>query len=112
MNRADVSDAGGLKSASSGLGALNRDHPLVRHVQQNVGIQDPGQATQYTQHGVNLLNEQVDKDPKGTDHCWAASQEEAVPVIIVVSRVLESEICLVYKIKNHVPVTIYVLFWL
>jgi hypothetical protein len=28
-------DAGGLKSALSGLGGLNRDHPLVQHVQQN-----------------------------------------------------------------------------
>lgn len=59
------SDAGGLKSTLSSLRALNRDHPLVRHVQQNAGIQDPDQATQYTQHGVNLLNEQADKDPNG-----------------------------------------------
>lgn len=59
------SDAGGLKSTLSSLGALNRDHPLVRHVQQNTGIQDRDQATQYTQHGVNLLNEQADKDPNG-----------------------------------------------
>lgn len=28
-------DAGGLKSALSGLGGLNRDHPLVQQVQQN-----------------------------------------------------------------------------
>jgi hypothetical protein len=59
------SDAGGLKSALSGLGGLNRDHPLVQHVQQNAGIQDPDQATQYTQHGVNLLNEQADSNPQG-----------------------------------------------
>jgi hypothetical protein len=58
-------DAGGLKSALSGLGGINRDHPLVRHVQQNAGIQDPDQATQYTQHGVNLLNEQADSNPQG-----------------------------------------------
>jgi hypothetical protein len=57
--------AGGLKSALSGLGGLNRDHPLVQHVQQNTGIQDPDQATQYTQHGVNLLNEQADSNPQG-----------------------------------------------
>jgi hypothetical protein len=57
--------AGGLKSALSGLGGLNRDHPLVQHVQQNAGIQDPDQAAQYTQHGVNLLNEQADSNPQG-----------------------------------------------
>jgi hypothetical protein len=58
-------DAGGLKSALSSLGGLNRDHPLVQHVQQNTGIQDPDQATQYTQHGVNLLNEQAASNPQG-----------------------------------------------
>jgi hypothetical protein len=60
------SDAGGLKSALSSLGGgLNRDHALVQHVQQNTGIQDPDQATQYTQHGVNLLNEQANSNPQG-----------------------------------------------
>ena len=58
-------DAGGLKSALSSLGGMNRDHALVQHVQQNTGIQDPDQATQYTQHGVNLLNEQADSNPQG-----------------------------------------------
>jgi uncharacterized membrane protein YgcG len=28
-------------------------------------IQDPDQAIQYTQHGVNLLNEQADSNPQG-----------------------------------------------
>jgi hypothetical protein len=37
----------------------------VQHVQQNNGIQDPDQATQYTQHGVNLLNEQANSNPQG-----------------------------------------------
>ena len=60
------SDAGGLKSALSSLGGgLNRDHALVQHVQQNTGIQDPDQATQYTRHGVNLLNEQANSNPQG-----------------------------------------------
>jgi hypothetical protein len=60
------SDAGGLKSALSSLGGgLNPDHALVRHVQQNTGIQDPDQATQYTQHGVNLLSEQANSNPQG-----------------------------------------------
>jgi len=57
--------AGGLKSALSGLGEMKRDHPLVQHVQKNAGIQDPGQAAQYTQHGVNLLNEEADSNPQG-----------------------------------------------
>lgn len=60
-----TNDAGGLKSALSSLGSLNRNHPLVQHVQQSAGIQDPDQATQYTQHGVNLLNEQADSNPQG-----------------------------------------------
>jgi hypothetical protein len=60
------SDAEGLKSVLSSLGGgLNRDHALVQHVQQNTGIQDPDQATQYTQHGVNLLNEQANSNPQG-----------------------------------------------
>ena len=58
-------DGGRLKSALSGLGGLNRDHALVQHVQQNAPIQDPDQATQYTQHRVNLLNEQEDSNPQG-----------------------------------------------
>ena len=58
-------DAGGLKSALSSLGGLNRDHALVQHVQQNAGIQDPDQATQYTQQGANLLNEQANSNPQG-----------------------------------------------
>jgi hypothetical protein len=58
-------DARGLKSALSGLRGLNRDHPLVQHVQQNAGIQDPDQATQIAQHGVNLLNQQADSKPQG-----------------------------------------------
>src|SRR6185437_15394262 len=49
---------GGIGSILSGLGGLNKDHELVRHVQQNTGIQDPEQAKQYTQHGVDILNEQ------------------------------------------------------
>jgi hypothetical protein len=46
-------------------GGITRDHALVQHVQQNTGIQDPDQATQYTRHGVNLLNEQANSNPQG-----------------------------------------------
>jgi hypothetical protein len=55
----------GIGSILSGLGGLNQDHELVRHVQQNAGIQDPEQARQYTQQGVDLLNEQSNSNPQG-----------------------------------------------
>jgi hypothetical protein len=56
---------GGIGSILSGLGGLNKDHELVRHVQQNAGIQDPEQARQYTQQGVDILNEQSKSNPQG-----------------------------------------------
>jgi hypothetical protein len=56
---------GGIGSILGGLGGLNKDHELVRHVQQNSGIQDPEQARQYTQHGVEVLNEQSKNNPQG-----------------------------------------------
>src|SRR5215213_2867731 len=62
------SGSGGIQSMLSGLvggGGLNRDHELVRHVQQNAGIQDPETARQYTQHGVDILNEQSRSNPQG-----------------------------------------------
>jgi hypothetical protein len=49
----------------SGLGGLNRDHELVRNVQQKAGIQDPETARQYTQQGVDVLNKQSRNDPQG-----------------------------------------------
>ena len=55
----------GIGSILSGLGGLNKDHELVRHVQQNTGIQDPEQARQYTQQGVDILNEQSNNNPEG-----------------------------------------------
>ena len=54
-----------IGSILSGLGGLNKDHELVRHVQQNTGIQDPDQARQYTQHGVDIINEQSNNNPQG-----------------------------------------------
>jgi hypothetical protein len=58
----------GIQSMLSGLtggGGLNHDHELVRHVQQNAGIQDPETARQYTQQGVNILDEQSRTNPQG-----------------------------------------------
>jgi hypothetical protein len=60
-----TSGGGGIGSILSGLGGLNQDHELVRHVQQNAGIRDPEQARQYTQQGVDLLNEQSNSNPQG-----------------------------------------------
>jgi hypothetical protein len=58
--------SGGIQSMLSGLGGgLNHDHELVRHVQQNAGIQDPETARQYTQQGVDILNEQSKSNPQG-----------------------------------------------
>ena len=63
------SGSGGIQSMLSGLtgggGRLNRDHELVRHVQQNAGIQDPETARQYTQQGVNILDEQSRTNAQG-----------------------------------------------
>jgi hypothetical protein len=57
--------SGGIQSMLSGLGGLNRDHELVRHVQQNTGIKDPEAARQYTQQGVDVLNEHSRSNPQG-----------------------------------------------
>ena len=59
------SSGGGIGSILSSLGGLNKDHELVRHVQQNAGIQDPERAREYTQHGVDILNEQSNNNPQG-----------------------------------------------
>ena len=59
------SSSGGIQSMLSGLGGLNRDHELVKHVQQNAGIKDPETARQYTQQGVEVLNEQSRSNPQG-----------------------------------------------
>ena len=59
------SSSGEIESMLSGLGGLNRDHELVKHVQQNAGIKDPETARQYTQQGVEVLNEQSKSNPQG-----------------------------------------------
>lgn len=55
----------GIQSALSNIGPLNPDHPLVQRVQQDSGIQDPQQATQYTQQAVDLMNEHANSNPQG-----------------------------------------------
>ena len=56
---------GNIQSMLSGMGGLNRDHELVREVQQKAGLQDPEQARQCTQQGVDVLNEQSRNNPQG-----------------------------------------------
>jgi hypothetical protein len=58
-------DIGNIQSMLSGLGSLNRGHELVHEVQQKAGVQDPEQARQYTQQGVDVLNEQSKNNPQG-----------------------------------------------
>jgi hypothetical protein len=66
--RGEGAGIGSIQSVLSGLsGGLNRDHELVRHVQQNAKIQDPEQARQYTQQGVDVLNEQSRTNPQGLE---------------------------------------------
>ena len=57
--------SGGIQSMLTGLSGLNRDHELVKRVRQNAGIKDPETARQYTQQGVEVLNEQTKSNPQG-----------------------------------------------
>jgi hypothetical protein len=63
---------GNIQSMLSGLGGMNRDHELVREVQQKAGLQDPEQARQYTQQGVDVLNEQSKSNPQGLQSLLAS----------------------------------------
>jgi hypothetical protein len=56
---------GGIQSLVSGLGGLNRDYELVKHVQHKAGGQDPERARQYTQQGVEILSEQSRDNSQG-----------------------------------------------
>jgi len=58
-------DGGGIQSAISNIGPLDANHALVQRVQQDTGIQDPQQATQYTQQAVDLMNEHANSNPQG-----------------------------------------------
>ena len=40
---------------------------MVKHVQQTCGIQDPQQASQYTQEAVNIMNEHGNTNPSGLE---------------------------------------------
>jgi hypothetical protein len=81
----------GIGSILSGLGGLNKDHELARHVQQNTGIQDPEQARQYTQHGVDILNEQSKNNPRTAVNTWWFWEVEAISKVVAAVAL---EICL------------------
>jgi hypothetical protein len=64
------SGGGGIMSAISNViggssNNLSKDHDLVKHVQQTCGIQDPQQATQYTQEAVGVMNKHGNSNPQG-----------------------------------------------
>jgi hypothetical protein len=63
---------GNIQSMLSGLGNLDRDHELVREVQQKAGVKDPEQARQYTQQGLVVLNEQSKNNPQGLQSLLAS----------------------------------------
>lgn len=59
------SDKSGMKNALSKLqgDASNPDHDLVQQVKNNSGISDNGQAQQYTQQALSMLQEHTEDNP-------------------------------------------------
>jgi hypothetical protein len=65
---------GGIMSALSNLTGGNNLSPnsdMVKHVQQTCGIQDPQQASHYTQQAVNIMNEQGNSNPTGIESLFS-----------------------------------------
>jgi hypothetical protein len=61
---------GGIMSALSNFMGGDNTGPnsdMVKHVQQTCGIQDPHQASQYTQEAVNIMNEHGNTNPSGLE---------------------------------------------
>ena len=61
---------GGIMSALSNFMGGDNTSPnsdMVKHVQQTCGIQDPQQASQYTQEAVNIMNEHGNTNPSGLE---------------------------------------------
>jgi hypothetical protein len=48
------------------IGSLPNNE-MVKHVQRTCGIQDPQQASQYTQQAVNIMSEQGNSNPSGIE---------------------------------------------
>ena len=83
-NYSDDDRIGGIQSHLSNLmggGQLQQDHPLVEYVQQNAGIQDPQQATQYTQQALEMMNEHANSNPQGIIRylviLWEGEQQDS-----------------------------------
>jgi hypothetical protein len=71
-------ESGGIWSQLSNLiggGQLEQDHPLVQYVQQNAGMQDPQQATQYTQQALKMMNEHANNNPEGLNSLFSNFME-------------------------------------
>jgi hypothetical protein len=61
---------GGIMSALSNFMGGDNTSPnsdMVKHVQQTCGIQDPQQASQYTQEAVSIMNEHGNTNPSGLE---------------------------------------------
>ena len=61
---------GGIVSALSNFMGGDNTSPnsdMVKHVQQTCGIQNPQQASQYTQEAVNIMNEHGNTNPSGLE---------------------------------------------
>ena len=61
---------GGIMSALSNFMGGDNTSPnsdMVKHVQQTCGIQDPQQASQYTQEAVNIMNEHGNTNPSALE---------------------------------------------
>jgi hypothetical protein len=68
------SQGGRIMSALSNFTGGNNVSPnsdMVKHVQQTCDIQDPQQASQYTQQAVNVLNEQGNSNPSGIESLFS-----------------------------------------
>jgi hypothetical protein len=66
---------GGIMSALSNFMGGNNTSPnsdMVKHVQQTCGIQDPQQASQYTQQAVNVMNEHGNSNPSGIESLFSS----------------------------------------
>jgi hypothetical protein len=65
---------GGIMSALSNFMGGDNTSPnsdMVKHVQQTCGIQDPQQASQYTQQAVNVMNEHGNSNPSGIESLFS-----------------------------------------
>ena len=61
---------GGIMSALSNFMGGENTSPnsdMVKHVRQTCGIQDPQEASQYTQEAVNIMNEHGNTNPGGSE---------------------------------------------